>query len=118
MSDSTLPKDCPFCKRINAREYDNTAYGQVVSFEPLNPVVPGHRLFVPRPHVSTPGERPGAAGAALMAAADYAYEQGLAYNLIFNAGEAATQSVWHMHLHYVPRRPDDGLHLPWTGQHG
>lgn len=28
----------------------------------------------------------------------------------------ATQTVFHLHVHLVPRRAEDGLHLPWTGQ--
>lgn len=49
--------------------------------------------------------------AAMHAAARYE-----SYNLITSCGEAATQSVRHLHWHVVPRRIGDGLHLPWTGQ--
>ena len=38
-------------------------------------------------------------------------------NLITSIGPAATQTVPHLHLHLVPRRPGDGLPLPWTPQH-
>lgn len=37
-------------------------------------------------------------------------------NFITSAGPAATQSVFHLHVHLVPRFEDDGLILPWTGQ--
>lgn len=38
------------------------------------------------------------------------------FNLITSSGRWATQTVKHLHIHYVPRRKDDGLTLPWTGQ--
>ena len=34
-------------------------------------------------------------------------------NLITSRGRAATQSVFHLHLHLVPRADNDGLALPW-----
>ena len=36
--------------------------------------------------------------------------------LITNIGPAATQSVWHLHVHVVPRTEGDGLLLPWSNQ--
>jgi hypothetical protein len=36
------------------------------------------------------------------------------WNLITSAGTDATQSVFHLHVHLVPRRPNDGLKLPWS----
>jgi histidine triad (HIT) family protein len=38
-------------------------------------------------------------------------------NIITSAGSDATQTVFHLHLHVVPRRAGDGLALPWTGDH-
>lgn len=35
-------------------------------------------------------------------------------NLITSAGAEATQSVFHLHVHIVPRGENDGLALPWT----
>jgi histidine triad (HIT) family protein len=37
-----------------------------------------------------------------------------AFNIITSAGRDATQTVDHLHLHLVPRRPGDGLALPWA----
>lgn len=36
--------------------------------------------------------------------------------VITSIGADATQTVFHTHIHVVPRRPGDGLTLPWTGQ--
>lgn len=114
------PTDCPFCERIRRREYDEYYYSfGVVDFAPLNPVTEGHRLFVPITHVVDAAEHPAATADTFGAAAAYAKEKLSAlqsFNLITSAGEYATQTVEHLHVHLVPRRKDDGLTLPWTGQ--
>jgi diadenosine tetraphosphate (Ap4A) HIT family hydrolase len=70
-------------------------------------------LFLPAEHAEHPSPFP--LGASMEAAARYA-EPGEAYNLITSSGMAATQTIAHLHVHFVPRHSDDGLHLPWTGQ--
>lgn len=92
-------------------------YIQVWSFTPLNPVVPGHRLFVPRVHVVAADSKPEITGAVFEAAATHAAMVTSDFNLITSAGRSATQTVRHLHVHYVPREEGDGLTLPWTGQH-
>lgn len=111
----TEDERCPFCKRIQDGEYDTVNEG-VYSFEPLNPVVAGHRLFVPFEHVQAAALMPGVTGRTFKIAAQWASTAGDAFNLITSAGAAATQTVPHLHVHYVPRVEDDGLALPWTGQ--
>lgn len=114
------PTDCPFCERIRKQEYDDYHYEfGAVTFEPLNPVTEGHRLFVPTTHVVDAAEDPATTAATFRAAADYAQKKLSklqSFNLITSAGKYATQTVEHLHVHLVPRRKDDGLHLPWTGQ--
>jgi histidine triad (HIT) family protein len=34
-------------------------------------------------------------------------------NIITSAGTEATQTVFHLHVHIVPREAGDGLELPW-----
>lgn len=109
--------DCPFCARIAAGEYDyDDDYS--VAFQPLNPVTPGHFLVVPRRHVKSALDSPPRyLGRAMEFAADLAGQMGLTdCNFITSAGAAATQTVFHLHVHVVPRREGDGLALPWTGQ--
>ena len=105
---------CVFCARVHRGEYDAEHPG--FSFEPLNPVTPGHRLFVPSVHVTDAAEDPAVTAEVYRAAAEYARRVGRPFNLITSAGPAATQSVYHLHVHYVPRADGDGLHLPWTDQ--
>lgn len=105
---------CPFCERIAAHEVEETQHFDVVTFEPLYPVTPGHRLFVPRQHVADFRTSPTLLGTVMTQAAIWA---GIVdANLIVSAGAAATQTVPHLHVHLVPRYLHDGLHLPWTGQ--
>lgn len=112
--------DCVFCEIVKSGgPNDFERIGKwVVAFTPLNPVTPGHRLFVPVRHGEDAGDDPTWASMAFRFAADYAYGQQEDYNLITSGGKFATQTVFHTHIHYVPRRPDDGLMLPWTKRIG
>lgn len=104
--------DCVFCQHPEVRR----GVGPVANFTPLNPVTPGHRLFVPRQHVKDAGEDPMLTAKVMAVAAQWGDEKYDDYNLITSAGRAATQSVFHLHIHLVPRWPGDGLLLPWTNQ--
>jgi histidine triad (HIT) family protein len=106
--------DCPFCERIRTGDF----FGEgpaAASFEPLNPVTPGHRLYISRSHVEHAAEDPYVTAAVMQAAAFAARKVGDC-NLITSVGPAATQTVRHLHIHLVPRTRLDGLSLPWTGQ--
>lgn len=105
---------CVFCGRVRRGEYDASGFG-AVSFEPLNPVVSGHRLFLPAAHVEDARDLSGLTNAMALAS-EWAGQRRNDFNLITSAGHAATQTVWHLHVHYVPRFEGDGLHLPWTNQ--
>ena len=108
---------CVFCQKIADRDnvWEHPEL-PVVCFEPLDPITPGHMLFVPKHHTPNYMENPLQTGLTYMAAAEYAYIQGGSSNLITSAGTDATQTVFHLHVHYVPRSEGDGLVLPWTNQ--
>ncbi|MGC0144445.1 HIT family protein [Pseudactinotalea sp. Z1732] len=107
--------ECPFCDRIQRGDHrDDCGAPTVVHFEPLNPVTPGHMLFVPQWHTKHPDAD--AVAEAMRSAVRHAEDRGEDFNLITSSGPAATQTVEHVHVHYVPRRADDGLPLPWTPQ--
>lgn len=108
-------KDCVFCdtSKINSKIRD---HGDVMVFEPLNPVVQGHLLVVPKAHVSDFAENKQISSRTMEVAAEIAAHLGGDYNLITSKGKAATQSVMHLHIHLIPRKQGDGIHLPWTGQ--
>jgi|SRR6185312_200917 len=106
---------CVFCSIIagTAPAQDVTRYMTVTAFTPLNPVVGGHRLFVPNEHLIDAAHTPFRTGETFAIAAAWGELQGEQFNLITNNGPDATQSVFHLHVHYVPRKANDGLPLPW-----
>lgn len=107
--------ECPFC-RIAERDPDEQimrVIGDSFVIEPLNPVTPGHLLVIPTKHVEDATEDPSITGATMYAASLVARVSGDC-NIITSVGEAATQTVRHLHVHVVPRASYDGLHLPWT----
>lgn len=111
--------ECVFCDIVKKKEEafgNERLFPDVIAFEPLNPVVPGHRLFIPTQHVKDAGDNPAVTGLVMSHAARWAKGIYPAYNLITSAGADATQTVFHLHIHVIPRYLGDGLHLPWTGQ--
>lgn len=108
---------CVFCDLIRLDDPKlKKESANVYSFEPLNPVTEGHRLFISNEHFLFPHQYPSMTGLLFSFASKHAGEDGRSYNLIVNAGTPASQTVSHVHVHYVPRRSDDGLKLPWTDQ--
>lgn len=104
---------CVFCQRVIAGEFDDGDRDAVI-FAPRHPVTPGHRLIVPRLHVTDAAQDAEVTAAAMRLAAAYAAEAGGDFNLITSRGRHATQTVFHLHIHFVPRRENDDLVLPWS----
>ena len=101
---------CPFCSLIREGRVRESYSDEIVQFTPLNPVTPGHLLFVPRHHLDPKVFTPRYSqllGLTLEVASLYARTVGADHNLIINQGP-------HLHVHYVPRWPNDGLKLPWS----
>lgn len=114
--------DCDFCSIARGQDAsaDIVCDGPSwVAFFPLHPATPGHTLIVPRVHVADLWEIEPPLGAELMTAAirvGRAIQSALepeGMNLITSAGEPAEQSVFHLHLHVVPRWRKDGFGRIW-----
>lgn len=111
---------CPFCDIVagTAPAEILGGYGGVsvrpgaVVIRPLEPVTEGHVLVIPTVHVRDAVADPDVTGQVMACAAEWAESVG-SCNIITSVGPAATQSVWHLHVHVVPRRAGDGLLLPW-----
>lgn len=101
---------------IDAEYPDDGHTGGIIAFRPLNPVTAGHRLLVPKRHISSSSWTPMVTGSVFEAAARYARNRYDSFNLITSVGAPATQTVEHLHVHVVPRWPGDGLKLPWSDQ--
>lgn len=118
--------DCDFCQ-IARGEDTNTdiiCSGESwVAFFPLNPATPGHTLVIPRKHVADLWQVESELGHDLMDAVikvGRAIQSALkpeGINLITSAGETAEQTVFHLHLHLVPRWHRDGFGRIWPMQH-
>jgi histidine triad (HIT) family protein len=114
--------DCLFCK-IVAGEIPATIVAEderTVAFMDINPATRGHALVVPREHAADVFAIDPADLLAVAVAA-----QGLArrarenlgadgVNLLNSNGPAAWQTVFHFHMHVIPRYAGDPLRLPWT----
>jgi histidine triad (HIT) family protein len=107
---------CPFCE-INTGRAPATfvhEWSDTIAIVPLNPVTEGHTLVIPKTHVIDFTDDPDVTGATARRAAQLCRELDLVHaNLITSRGVHATQSVFHLHLHLLPRAVNDGLALPW-----
>ena len=114
--------DCLFCK-IVAGEIPSTRVDEderTVAFMDINPATRGHLLVVPREH-STDLLEIGAddlcacARMAQKLAARVRERLGAdCVNLLNSCGRAAWQTVFHFHVHVIPRYDGDPLRLPWV----
>ena len=113
--------DCLFCK-IVAGELPATVVREderTIAFMDINPATRGHALVIPRTHTRDLWEVAAEDLAACAAAAqelavrarDRLGARGV--NLLNSCGEAAWQTVFHFHVHVIPRYADDPLRLPW-----
>lgn len=114
-------KNCPFClhnwDKLDIVDRANYYYDPPVAIiRPLDPVTPGHVLVICGDHDGSAAENPEQAGKLMVAAARYVAREAIQANIITSIGTFATQTVKHTHVHVVPRRERDLLHLPWTGQ--
>ncbi|MEU6537954.1 HIT family protein [Streptomyces sp. NPDC047000] len=107
--------DCPFCAIVAGRAPATVVrrWPDALAIVPLSAVTAGHTLVIPVTHVADVGVDPAVSATTMRRAAELAAELGDC-NIITSRGELATQSVFHLHLHVLPRRREDGLALPWT----
>jgi histidine triad (HIT) family protein len=117
-----MADDCIFC-RILAGEIPSYAVAEsdrAYAFADINPATRGHTLVIPRTHASDIHDIAQAdlAACALLAqdvAARAVQRLGAAgVNLLNSAGASAWQTVFHFHIHVIPRYSGDPLRLPWT----
>ena len=102
---------CPFCTVDPGRIWIETA--DVIAFADAYPVAVGHTLVVPRKHVSTIYELTIEEQRAIWQMVGEVRERLLTglkpdgFNIGFNDGLAAGQTVLHAHVHVIPRRHGD-----------
>jgi histidine triad (HIT) family protein len=114
--------DCLFCK-IVAGEIPATIVDQderTIAFMDINPATRGHALVIPREHSKDlhdvdPEDLAAVMQGAQRLAARVSDRLGAdGVNLLNSCGSVAWQTVFHFHVHVIPRYDDDPLRLPWT----
>ena len=116
--------NCIFCK-IAAGEipsktlYDDDNFRVILD---LNPATRGHGLILPKNHYANLYELPEEIAGEVMKLAKKMTQimtdklKCDGFNLVQNNGEQAGQTVFHFHMHLIPRYKDDGQVLGWKGQ--
>jgi diadenosine tetraphosphate (Ap4A) HIT family hydrolase len=109
---TTAPRDCRFC----SVPPDKAVAANALAFaiRDVFPVTPLHTLVIPRRHVAdffglTPEERE-ACWDLIQRLRDDILRQDPhveGFNIGTNAGEVAGQTIFHCHIHLIPRRPGD-----------
>ncbi len=113
---------CVFC-RILAGELPATIVAEderTIAIMDINPATRGHMLVITREHhADLLSIDPEDLKAATLAAKGLAHRASDALgadgvNVLNSCGAAAWQTVFHFHIHVVPRYHDDPLKLPWV----
>jgi len=111
MSDNT----CIFCKIVNGEIPSRTIYedDDLKAFLDVNPATKGHVLIIPKEHSRDLHDLPDATAEKVIKlakriAAKLKEELGCdGINILQNNGQTAGQTVFHYHLHIIPRYEDD-----------
>jgi histidine triad (HIT) family protein len=113
--------NCLFCK-IVARDLPSDIVQEderTIAFMDINPATRGHALVIPRRHAENlleiEADDLAATALAAQRLAKRVWErlQPDGLNLLNSCGPAAWQTVFHFHVHVIPRYEGDPLRLPW-----
>ena len=118
--------ECIFCAIVDgkipsAKVYENE---HVFAFMDISPANPGHLLVIPKRHYRNIFDMPAEIASKIMEAAvplATAIREALnpdGLNLFQSNEAAAFQTVFHFHLHLIPRWEGDPLRLPWRPSEG
>ena len=113
--------NCIFCKIANGEIPSTTIYEDedfLVNLD-LGPATRGHALLLPKNHFANLFELDDeTAQKAILVAKKMAGKMKTAlgadgFNLVQNNGEAAGQTVFHFHMHLIPRYENDNAGILW-----
>lgn len=105
-------KTCPFC-RLSRRVEVICETATCVAFYDGYPVSPGHALIIPKRHVASYFDLTNHEREAMNVMLQYVKQKvderyhPDGYNIGINVNEAAGQSVFHVHMHLIPRYKGD-----------
>lgn len=114
--------NCIFCKIANGEIPSKTIHEdeEFRVILDLGPATKGHALILPKNHYKNVYELPDEAAASVMKLAKkmaVTMTEKLScdgFNLVQNNGEAAGQTVFHFHMHLIPRYENDGQQIGWA----
>ena len=115
-------ENCIFCK-IAAGEIPSATLYEDEDFRvilDLGPASKGHALILPKQHYANLYELPDELAEKVIRLAKkmvIAMTKALqcdGFNVVQNNGEAAGQTVFHFHMHLIPRYKDDHAGVTWT----
>jgi histidine triad (HIT) family protein len=121
-----MADDCIFCK-IVAGDLPATRIledERTLAFMDIAPWTRGHALVIPKAHAADLGEigEDDLAAVSAMAKRVAARQKEVlgaeGVNLLNAFGSAAWQTVFHFHVHVIPRYEGDPLRLPWVPEQG
>ena len=116
--------DCIFCKVV-AGEIPGEIVDsddRTITVMDINPATRGHVVVIPREHskdlLSVSDEDLVSTMHAVRRIVERMRETlaPAGFNVLNNMGRAAWQSIFHFHVHVIPRYEDDPLQLPWLPQ--
>lgn len=113
--------DCIFCKIANGEIPSATAYEDSICrvILDVNPANKGHALIIPKEHFDNIYSMDAETAAKIftiateVAKAQKAELNPDGLNILQNNGEAAGQTVFHFHMHLVPRYIKDNVTMTW-----
>lgn len=114
--------NCIFCKIANGQIPSKTIYedGEFRVILDLGPATKGHALILPKDHYANLYELPDEKAASVIKLAKKMATKMTSalscdgFNLVQNNGEAAGQTVFHFHMHLIPRYLNDGQKINWV----
>ncbi|MFJ3054993.1 HIT family protein [Herbaspirillum sp. NPDC087042] len=119
--DTSAPHDCLFCNIVSGKIPAIKVHESrdVLAFMDIGPVNPGHLLVAPKAHSENIFDIPPETAREVMAVAQQlAIAVKQAFDcpglMLFQAnGREGEQTVFHFHMHVVPRYAEDGAGLIW-----
>ncbi|MBR1744013.1 MAG: HIT family protein [Lachnospiraceae bacterium] len=113
---------CIFCKLAGGDIPTNQIYedGDFKVIMDANPASKGHCIILPKTHAANIFELPEEYCEKIMPVAKKCAAVLMkvlscdGINILQNNGEAAGQTVFHLHVHLIPRYKDDKVHIKWT----
>ena len=116
--------NCIFCKIAagdipSATIYEDDDFRVILDIEPASK---GHALILPKEHYANLYELPDELAAKALIVAKKVITKMTdivkcdGYNILQNNGEVAGQTVFHYHMHLIPRYKDDNVTITW--EHG